>query len=61
MNIIFRHIIHAIVLVLGLALMVVGIITGKHGATFIGIMVAAVNVQVWMRWNKQHSQGDKGK
>lgn len=41
--------------------MVVGIITGKHGATFIGIMVAAVNVQVWMRWNKQHSQGDKGK
>ena len=48
-----RHIVHIIVLVIGLGLMTGGIITGKHGATVIGLIVSAVSVQQWMQWNKK--------
>jgi hypothetical protein len=51
-----RQIVHIIVLVLGLGLMIGGIITGKHGATVIGLIIAAVSVQQWLQWNKKEKQ-----
>jgi hypothetical protein len=36
-----------------------GIVTGKHGATIIGLIVAAVNVQQWIAWNKRRNAGEK--
>ncbi len=49
-----RPFIHGVILVCGLVLMIGGIITGKHGATVVGIIVAAVNVQQWIQWNKNN-------
>jgi hypothetical protein len=40
-----RNILHYIIFIIGLVLMIGGIITGKHGATVVGLIVAAVNVQ----------------
>lgn len=42
--------------VLGLVLIVGGIITGKHGATVIGLIVAAVNAQQLFYWNKKEEK-----
>ena len=53
-NIKTRQFIHGIILVCGLVLMIGGIITGKHGATVGGLIVAAVNVQQWIQWNKNN-------
>jgi hypothetical protein len=36
--------------------MIGGIITGKHGATVGGLIVAAVNVQRWIHWDKKEKQ-----
>ena len=44
-NINTRQLIHGLILVVGLVLMIGGIKTGKHGATVVGLLVAAVNVQ----------------
>ena len=49
-----RHIIHALILLIGLVLMIGGIITGKHGATVGGLIVSAVNVQNWLQWIKKN-------
>ena len=46
-----RKIVHIIILLTGLGLMAGGIITGKHGATVIGLIVSAVSVQQWMKIN----------
>jgi len=51
-----RQIIHGLILVVGLVLMIGGIITGKHGATVLGLIVAAVNVQQWIHWNKKEKK-----
>jgi hypothetical protein len=59
-NIKTRHFIHGLILVCGLVLMIGGIITGKHGATVVGIIVAGVNVQQWMQWNKKIKQESNG-
>jgi hypothetical protein len=48
-----RHFIHGLILACGLILMIGGIVTGKHGATVVGLIVAAVNVQQWIQWNKK--------
>jgi len=48
-----RHLLHAVLLIIGLILMIGGIITGKHGATVGGIIVAAADVQQWMKWYKE--------
>ena len=48
-----RQLIHALIIVIGLVLMIAGIITEKHGATVIGIIVAGVSVQQWLQWNKK--------
>ena len=53
-NIKTRQLIHGLILVGGLVLMIGGIITGKHGATVVGLIVAAVNVQQWIQWNKHN-------
>ena len=52
-NIKTRQFIHGLVLVCGLVLMIGGIITGKHGATVGGVIVAGVSVQQWIQWNKK--------
>ena len=53
-NIKTRQLIHGLILVGGLVLIIGGIITGKHGATVVGLIVAAVNVQQWIQWNKNN-------
>ncbi len=52
MNTQVRLIVHALVLVLGLALIVGGIVTATYGAVVIGIIVAGVNVQQFLKTNK---------
>ena len=58
-NIKTRQLIHGLILVVGLVLMIGGIITGKHGATVVGFIVAAVNVQQWIHWNKKEKNNNK--
>lgn len=41
--------------------MIGGIITGKYGAVVVGLIVAAVDVQQWLKWNKQRSQSENNK
>lgn len=55
-NIKTRQLIHVLVFIIGLILMIGGIITGKHGATVGGIILAAVNVLQWIEWNKKGKQ-----
>ena len=55
-NIKTRQFIHGLILACGLVLMIGGIITGKHGATVGGLIVAAVNVQQWIHWDKKEKQ-----
>lgn len=50
-----RQLIHGLILVCGLILMIGGIITGKHGATIVGVIVAGVSVQQWILWNKKRN------
>ena len=52
MNTRVRLFVHGLVLVLGLTLIVGGIITAKYGAVVIGIIVAGVNVQQFLKANK---------
>lgn len=54
-----RQTAHIIVLLIGLGLMIGGIITGKHGATVLGLIVAAVSVQQWIQWNKKEKNNNK--
>jgi hypothetical protein len=54
-----RTILHVVVLLLGIALMVGGIVTGKHGATVVGLICAAISVQQWMKWSKARSRESK--
>lgn len=51
-----RQIVHILLVVIGLVLMIGGIMTGKHGASVIGLIVAAMSVQQWMQWNKKEKQ-----
>jgi hypothetical protein len=55
-NPLINHLIYNVVLITGLVLMIGGILTGKHGAVVVGLIVAAVDVQQWLKWNKQRSQ-----
>jgi hypothetical protein len=59
MNPVVRISMHIVVLLMGIALMIGGITIGRHGATVVGIIVAAVSVQQWMKWSKERSGGDK--
>lgn len=51
-----RQIIHLIVMMIGVCLMIGGIMTGKHGASVIGLIVASVNTQQWIQWSKKRKQ-----
>lgn len=51
-----RQIIHALILLGGISLMIGGIVTGKHGATVVGIIVAGVDVTQWIHWNRKEKQ-----
>ena len=59
MNPSLRTLLHVVVLLMGIALMVGGIVTGKHGATVVGLICAAVSVQQWMKWSKERSRDSK--
>jgi hypothetical protein len=52
MNTRMRLFVHGLILVLGLTLIVGGILTAKYGAVVIGIIVAGVNVQQFLKVNK---------
>lgn len=45
--------IHILLVVIGIGLMIGGIITGKHGATIIGLIISSVNAQQSIRWSKK--------
>jgi uncharacterized membrane protein YczE len=53
-----RHLVHALVLIMGIILMIGGIITSKHGATVVGVIVSGVSVQQWLQWNKKNKAGE---
>ena len=55
-NIKTRQLIHVQLFIIGLILMIGGIITGKHGATVGGLIIAAANTQQWIQWNKKEKQ-----
>jgi hypothetical protein len=46
-------------IVLGLVLLIDGIVTGIHGATVIGLIVAAVYAQQMLNWNIKEENGDE--
>jgi hypothetical protein len=54
-----RQLVHGLLLAVGLVMMAGGIATRKNGAVIIGLIVAAVNVQQWLRWRRgrANSQG----
>jgi hypothetical protein len=51
-----RRLMHRVLVFLGIVLMAGGVITGKHGATVIGLLIAAVNAR---RWMKEKDSGGK--
>jgi len=59
MNISWRTIAHFFVAVLGIILMAVGILTGKHGATVIGLIISAVAVQQWLKGRNPRTLDEK--
>ena len=48
-----RQIIHVFLSLIGLAVIAIGIITEKHGAIVIGIIVSGVNAHQWIQWIKK--------
>jgi len=59
MSIQMRTLVHALVFLLGLGLMVGGIIAGKPGASVIGLCVAAVTLQQFIRWKGTRPPDEK--
>ena len=55
-----RLVVHGLLFVLGLVLMVWGIVAAKHGAAGIGLIVAAVNVQQFLKKNKATTDSRMG-
>ena len=47
-----RLVVHGLLFVLGLVLMVWGIVAAQYGGAGIGLIVAAVNVQQFLKKNK---------
>lgn len=50
---------HVILFVVGIALMIGGVVTRKHGASIVGLIVAAVNYWQWSARRRQASAGDR--
>lgn len=59
MNNLFYTLTLAVVFFLALGLMVGGIVADKHGATVIGLIVAAVSYQQWLKWKKEQAQSQQ--
>jgi hypothetical protein len=59
MSVQMRTLVHTLVFLLGLGLMVGGIVAGKPGATVIGLIVAAVTLQQYMRWKGTRPPDEK--
>ena len=55
-----RRIAHVVLLVVGIVLMVGGIATGKHGASVIGLLVAAVNAQQYLSVKRRSAGMERG-
>lgn len=51
-----RQLVHGLLLAVGLAMMAGGIAARKNGAVIIGLIVAAVNVQQWLRWRRSRAE-----
>lgn len=56
MNVNVRLVVHGLLFLLGIVLMVGGIITAKHGATVIGLIVAAANIQQYLSKKRANSE-----
>jgi hypothetical protein len=59
MNRATRSWVHGFLFVLGALICVGGISTRTRGAVTVGLIVAAVNLPLWQKGNKQRSLGDK--
>ena len=53
-----RSYFHAILFIVGIALMAGGVATARYGASIVGLIVAAVNYWQWRAWRNQASAGD---
>jgi hypothetical protein len=52
--------VQALLIVAGAVLMVGGIATRAHGASIVGLVVAAVNVSLWQRARRSRPAGGQG-
>lgn len=59
MNPFLRTSLIIVVFLMGVALMVGGLFTGKHGATAGGLIVAGVSAQQWMASSRKRSRESK--
>jgi hypothetical protein len=55
MNTRARPLLHWLLIIIGLALMVGGVVTDKHGASIVGLIVAAINIQQLLSLRKAAS------
>ena len=53
-----RRLLHIVLFLIGLVLMVGGVAAGKPGASIVGLIVAAVNIQPWLH-NRSGQAGEK--
>ena len=61
MSVPFRQFVHILLFIMGVVLMVGGIAAGKPGAWIIGLIVAAVNFQLWQHsWSEQRDEKING-
>ena len=54
-----RRYLHGIVFLIALALIIGGAVTKKYGAWIIGLVVAAVTLWQWWKWNRKPPAGEK--
>jgi hypothetical protein len=59
MNTSTQTVLEVVVVILGIVLMIGGIVTGKHGATVVGVIISGVAVQRVMALRKRGQSGDK--
>ena len=54
-----RRYLHIVLFVVGLVLMVGGMAARKHGASVVGLIVAAVSLYQWWKMNRRQAAGEK--
>jgi hypothetical protein len=60
MNARLQIVMNIVIAIMGIAIIVIGIVKDNHSATVIGMIVAAINAQQWMKWKRQRSKEEKG-